>query len=49
MLAVLGMCNAVINWRPADQGKDIERIAAGFAELLARGLAAGNGANLGRP
>ena len=49
MLAVLGMCNAVINWRPVDQGKDIERIAAGFAELLARGLAAGNGANLGRP
>ena len=23
MLAVLGMCNAVINWRPADQGEDV--------------------------
>jgi len=40
MLAVLGMCNAVINWRPADQGKDMGRIAAGFARLIADGLAA---------
>src|SRR5262245_24340410 len=40
MLAVLGMCNAVINWRPADQGKDMGRIAAGFARLIAGGLAA---------
>jgi hypothetical protein len=40
MLAVLGMCNAVINWRPADQGKDLQAIAAGFARLIADGLAA---------
>jgi AcrR family transcriptional regulator len=40
MLAVLGMCNAVINWRPADQGKDLDRIAEGCAELIAKGLAA---------
>jgi TetR/AcrR family transcriptional regulator, cholesterol catabolism regulator len=40
MLAVLGMCNAVINWRPADQGKHIQRIAEGFAGLIANGLAA---------
>lgn len=39
MLAVLGMCNAVINWRAADQGKDLRRIAEGFAELIANGLA----------
>ena len=44
MLAVLGMCNAVINWRPSDQGKDMQRIAAGFAELIANGLAAHAGA-----
>jgi AcrR family transcriptional regulator len=41
MLAVLGMCNAVINWRAADQGKDLRKIAAGFAALIAGGLAAG--------
>jgi AcrR family transcriptional regulator len=40
MLAVLGMCNAVINWRPSDQGKDTGRIAAEFAKLIANGLAA---------
>ena len=33
------MCNAVINWRPADQGKDMGHIAAGFAKLIAEGLA----------
>jgi AcrR family transcriptional regulator len=40
MLAVLGMCNAVINWRASDQGKDLQGIAIGFAELIADGLAA---------
>jgi AcrR family transcriptional regulator len=41
MLAVLGMCNAVINWRPADRGGGTHRVAAGFAQLIANGLAAG--------
>jgi len=44
MLAVLGMCNAVINWRPADQAKDMRRIAGGFARLIAAGLAASGSA-----
>src|SRR5262245_57231831 len=49
MLAVLGMCNAVINWRVSDQGKDTARIAAQFAELMANGLAAnGGGARVAR-
>ena len=39
MLAVLGMCNAVINWREADRSRDTRRIAAGFAQLVANGLA----------
>jgi AcrR family transcriptional regulator len=39
MLAVLGMCNAVINWRESDRGRDMRRIAAGFAQLVASGLA----------
>ena len=39
MLAVLGMCNAVINWRESDRGGNIPSIAAGFAELVATGLA----------
>ena len=39
MLAVLGMCNAVINWRGTDRGKDTRSIAAGFAQLVASGLA----------
>jgi AcrR family transcriptional regulator len=43
MLAVLGMCNAVINWREADRGRDMQQVAAGFAQLIARGLAAGAG------
>lgn len=43
MLAVLGMCNAVINWRAADQARDMDRIAAEFAKLVANGLAV-NGA-----
>jgi AcrR family transcriptional regulator len=40
MLAVLGMCNAVINWREEDRGKDMGSIAAGFTALVANGLAA---------
>jgi AcrR family transcriptional regulator len=36
-LALLGMCNAVINWRPADQA-DVRRIAADFAKLAASGM-----------
>ncbi len=39
MLAVLGMCNAVINWRESDRSKDIRGIADGFAEVVAKGLA----------
>jgi hypothetical protein len=38
MLAVLGMCNAVINWREADRNQDIGEIASGFAEIVAKGL-----------
>jgi hypothetical protein len=39
MLAVLGMCNAAINWRESDRARDTRRIAAGFARLVADGLA----------
>lgn len=44
MLAVLGMCNAVINWRVSDRSQDIGRIAAGFADIVAKGLAIPEGA-----
>ena len=40
MLAVLGMCNAVINWREADRARDMDRVAAEFASLIANGLVA---------
>ena len=40
MLAVLGMCNAVINWREADRARDMQRVAAEFASLIANGLVA---------
>jgi hypothetical protein len=43
MLAVLGMCNAVINWREADRGRDMQQVAAGLALLIANGLAAAAG------
>jgi AcrR family transcriptional regulator len=43
MLAVLGMCNAVINWREADRARDIREVAGGFAHLIANGLAAAGG------
>jgi AcrR family transcriptional regulator len=39
-LAVLGMCNAVINWRPADQTLDVRNTAAEFARLVVHGLTA---------
>jgi AcrR family transcriptional regulator len=45
MLAILGMCNAVINWRASDQGTDMRRIGAGLAELVADGLASFEGAH----
>ena len=48
MLAVLGMCNAVINWRPNDQATDVRRIAAEFASLVADGLAANGGNSNGK-
>ena len=38
MLAVLGMCNAVINWRESDRARDMHRVAAEFATLIANGL-----------
>ena len=44
MLAVLGMLNAVINWRACDQCQDIEAIAAGFVRLVADGIAVANSA-----
>jgi len=44
MLAVLGMCNAVINWRASDRAKDIGGIANGFAEIVANGLLTPEGA-----
>jgi AcrR family transcriptional regulator len=44
MLGVLGMCNAVINWREADRNQDVGEIAGGFAEIVAKGLAFSGGA-----
>src|SRR5262245_9872517 len=38
MLAVLGMCNAVINWRETDRARNMQEVAAGFAALIANGL-----------
>ncbi len=38
VLAILGMCNSVINWPPADQSVDVRHIAAEFAGLVAKGL-----------
>lgn len=40
MLAVLGMCNAVINWRESDRATDMKQVAAEFAKLVASGLVA---------
>ena len=44
MLAVLGMCNAVINWRPSDGSQHTGATAAGFARLVADGIASTNAA-----
>jgi TetR/AcrR family transcriptional regulator, cholesterol catabolism regulator len=44
MLAVLGMCNTVINWRETDRSRDMQEIAAGFTRLVADGLAVAAGA-----
>ncbi len=44
MLAVLGMCNAVINWRETDRARDIGDIANSFAEIVVKGLAVAEGA-----
>lgn len=38
VLAILGMCNSVINWPMADQSADVPRIAAEFARLVVQGL-----------
>jgi TetR/AcrR family transcriptional regulator, cholesterol catabolism regulator len=43
MLAVLGMCNAVINWRLSDRSEHIGAIASGLAEIVATGLARPDG------
>jgi TetR/AcrR family transcriptional regulator, cholesterol catabolism regulator len=39
MLAILGMCNNVINWRAADQNVDMSRVAAELGKLVVDGLA----------
>jgi AcrR family transcriptional regulator len=38
VLAILGMCNNVINWPAADQSVDTPHIAAEFARLAVQGL-----------
>ena len=39
MLAVLGMCNSVINWRATDQSEDLGRVATELGKLVIGGLA----------
>jgi AcrR family transcriptional regulator len=39
MLAILGMCNSVINWRAADQSEDLGRVAVELGKLVIDGLA----------
>ena len=39
MLAILGMCNNVINWRAADQSVNLGRVAAELGKLVVDGLA----------
>jgi AcrR family transcriptional regulator len=41
MLAVLGMCNAVINWRETDRARPMQEVATSFVTLIVNGLAAG--------
>src|SRR5436853_3729208 len=38
-LAVLGMCNSVINWRATDQSEDLGRVATELGKLVIDGLA----------
>ena len=39
MLAILGMCNSVINWRATDQSEDLGRVATELGKLVIGGLA----------
>jgi TetR/AcrR family transcriptional regulator, cholesterol catabolism regulator len=39
MLAILGTCNSVINWRAADQNVDLGHVAAELGKLVIDGLA----------
>jgi TetR/AcrR family transcriptional regulator, cholesterol catabolism regulator len=39
MLAILGMCNNVINWRATDQSADLRRVADELGKLVIDGLA----------
>jgi TetR/AcrR family transcriptional regulator, cholesterol catabolism regulator len=39
MLAILGMCNSVINWRAADQSEDLGCAATELGKLVIGGLA----------
>jgi AcrR family transcriptional regulator len=45
VLAILGMCNNVINWPAADQNADAGHIAAEFARLVVQGLNIGRAAS----
>ena len=47
VLAVLGMCNAVINWAPGDQARDVRAIAAELGKLTVQGLMAGESRGAG--
>jgi len=38
VLAILGMCNSVINWPAADQAVDVRQTAAEFARMVVHGL-----------
>ena len=40
VLAILGMCNNVINWPAADQAVDVRRTAAEFARMVVQGVSA---------
>jgi TetR/AcrR family transcriptional regulator, cholesterol catabolism regulator len=43
VLAILGMCNSVINWPAADQSLDVRTIAAEFARTVVQGLSTPRG------
>ena len=38
MLAVLGMCNSVINWRAGDRDQDMRRIASDLGSIVIGGI-----------